>query len=71
MKTCDRNSIKSFLEISGELLPSEHRKRVGWDGARRGSSQNIFLGPPGAGVDVNENVPADWRTVGSNPQQVV
>lgn len=67
MKTCDRNSIKSFLEISGELLPSEYRKRVGWDRARRRRAQNVFLGPHGIGIDVNKNVAADRSTVGSDP----
>lgn len=67
MKTCDRNSIKSVLEISGELLPSEHRKRVGWDGARKCRSQNVLLGPHGTGIAVNKNVPADRSRVGSTP----
>lgn len=66
MKTRDRKSIEIFLEVRGELLHSEHRKRVGWDGVRRRRSQNVFLGPHGAGI-VDKNVPADRSTVGSNP----
>lgn len=71
MRTCDRNSIKSCLGIGGELIPSEHHKRVGWDGARRHRSHSVFLGPHSTGIDVNEAVPADRSGVGSNPEQVV
>lgn len=67
MRTWDRNSIKSVLEISGELLPSEHHKRVGWDGVRKCRLQNVFLGPDGSGIAVNKNVPADQSRVGSTP----
>lgn len=71
MKTCDRNSIRDFLEISAELLPSEHCKRVGWDGVRRSRSPNVSLGPNAAHIHVSKNVPVHWSKAGSNPWQVV
>lgn len=71
MKTCDRNSIRSFLEISAELLPSEHCKRVGWDGVRRSRSPNVSLGLNAAHIHVSKNVPVHWSKAGSNPWLVV
>lgn len=71
MKTCDRNSIRSFLEISAELLPSEHCKRAGWDGVRRSRSPNVSLGLNAAHIHVSKNVPVHWSKAGSNPWLVV
>lgn len=70
MKTYDRNSIKNCLGISGEPIPSERRKRVGWM-ERGGADHSVCLGPHSMGIDVSGTVPADQSAVGSNLVQVV
>lgn len=69
MKTRDRKSIEIFLEIGENFSLLNIVKGwdgMGWGGVRRRRSQNVFLGPHGAGI-VDKNVPADRSTVGSNP----
>lgn len=71
MKADNRNNLKSFLEIGGELLPSKFCRRAGWDGVWRSRSQNVFLGPSGSRSDVSDGVPADCSKAGLSLWQVV
>lgn len=61
---------QTFLEVSGEPLPSEHCRRVGWGGARRRRSQKCFSWPSWCWCWC-QKIPADRGTVGSNPQRIV